>query len=198
MTIEEKFMDRVFIMTDGPGCWLWMGSIGPTGRPVIKWQGRTIIAARVSLMLATGKLPKDLCALHTCDNGGCVRPDHLYWGTKADNGRDMSARKRVVYDKGFIGRQGEENYGARFTNADIIEMRRLHWQQGESYADIGRQFHVNSGRVHDICNGKRWGHVKEGLPHPQRQAAPPTPKSQMLLCIAVLSSLRNTLLRSAS
>ena len=197
MTIQEKFMERVFIMTEGSGCWLWIGAFGANKRPIMKWNGSSVIPARISLMLKTGRMPKDLCALHRCDNSACVCPGHLYWGTRSDNGRDMSERGRVVYDNGFIGRKGELADNHRFTEADVIEMRRLHWEQGESYADIGRQFRVNSGRVHNICNGVRWGHIKGGLPSP-KQTAPVSSQSKLLFCIAALSGLRNALLRCAS
>jgi hypothetical protein len=197
MTIAEKFMDRVFILTEDKGCWLWVGSLSRNGRPAMKWQGESVVPARVSLTLYTGRNPRDLCALHTCDNEVCVRPEHLYWGTRADNGRDMSKRNRVVWDKGIFGQKGELAYNHRWTNTDVIEMRRLHWQVGESYAEIGRRFHTNSACVYYICTGKKWGHLKDGLPNPQGQPVRTTTQSELLLCIAVLSNQRNVLLRCA-
>jgi len=205
MTIEDKFLAR--INKNGPipknkpelgPCWLWTGSIGPAGRPVMKWKGKSVVAARVALMLQTGRFPKDLCALHHCDNGSCVCPTHLYWGTKADNGRDMAERKRVVWDNGIFGQRGEAAYNHRLTNANVIEIRRLHWEQGESLADIGRQFGMKSGQISRICHGVRWGHLKDGLPNPQQKTVHTTTHSEMMLCIAVLSNLRNTLLRCVS
>ena len=205
MTIEDKFLAR--INKNGPihpykpelgPCWLWTGSLGPARRPIMKWQGKSIVPARVALMLKTGRFPKDLCALHTCDNGMCVSPEHLYWGTRADNGRDMAERKRVVWDKGIWGQRGELAQNHRWTNADVIEMRRLHWEVGESYSEIGRMFHTNCACVYYICTGKKWGHLKDGLPNPQQKTVHTTTQSEMMLCIAVLSNLRNTLLRCVS
>jgi len=39
-----------------------------------------------------GEIPDGLDVLHHCDNPACVRPDHLFLGTKSDNITD-SVRK---------------------------------------------------------------------------------------------------------
>ncbi len=196
-TLEQKFMERIFVLTYDKGCWLWVGSIGRDQRPNMKWQGRSVVPARVALILTTGRDPKDLCALHDCDNEICVNPRHLYWGTKADNGRDMSVRKRVVWDRGIFGQKGEAAYHHRFTEADVIEMRRLHWQEGESLSFIGRRFNAPTGNVHRIVHGDRWGHIKTGLPTTEQASRTTTTHVEMLRCIAMISILRTTLLRCA-
>ena len=200
MTIEEKFMERVFVVTEGSGCWLWTGNLSASGRPVIRFPGesRKRYAAPVALELFKEPAPPLRFALHTCHNALCVNPNHLYWGTKKQNAKDMIDAGRHRWNNATIGAKGMSCPASRFTDTDIIEMRRLHWQEGESYAAIGRQFHVNSGRVHNICTGKRWGHLKDGLPNPQQQSAQTTTRSKIFQCIAVLSILRNTLLRSVS
>ncbi len=197
MTIEQKFMDRVFIMTEGAGCWLWVGKKNGAGYGLLNINGKDVQATRLSLTFFNRPPQPGEFALHKCHNPGCCRPDHLYWGSKKQNTKDQIDRGTFYYT-GIAGLAGEDSPNHRFTSADIIEMRRLHWQEGESYADIGRRFHVNSGRVHNICNGKRWGHVKDGLPNPQEQPAQTTTQTKLLFCIAVLSGLRNTLLRCVS
>jgi len=194
MNIEQKFMERVFIMTEGQGCWLWTGNHNAAGRPVMTVDGKKVTAARLSLEFFVDSNSNGRFALHKCHNGNCVRPDHLYWGTKQQNGRDMALAGRVKWDNTAIGLKGEASPGARFRNADVIEMRRLHWEERISYAQIGRQFHVNSGRVHDICKGKRWGHIRDGLPN-AKQTAPLEPQFVRLLCIAQLSALLHLLVR---
>jgi hypothetical protein len=53
----------------------------------------TRAAHQVAWELARG--PRNgLWVLHKCDNPPCVRPDHLYLGSNADNARDMSRRGR--------------------------------------------------------------------------------------------------------
>lgn len=40
-------------------------------------------------------VPQGMVVRHTCDNPGCVNPEHLRIGTQADNLRDASERGRV-------------------------------------------------------------------------------------------------------
>lgn len=53
------------------------------------WRGNRLV-----LFLTTKQLPKELCALHTCDNTKCLNPKHLYWGTHKQNLADSYARNR--------------------------------------------------------------------------------------------------------
>lgn len=52
------------------------------------------LAHRLSWQIANGSIPDGLQVLHHCDNGACIRPDHLFVGTQADNMRDMDAKGR--------------------------------------------------------------------------------------------------------
>lgn len=51
----------------------------------------------VSWELFKGPIPEGMCVLHRCDNPPCVRPDHLYLGTKGDNNRETHRKKRWHY-----------------------------------------------------------------------------------------------------
>lgn len=44
------------------------------------------------LWQATGEAGEGLEACHRCDRALCVQPEHLYWGTRADNVRDIVKR----------------------------------------------------------------------------------------------------------
>lgn len=54
--------------------------------------------SRNALVKATGINPKDLHCLHLCENdsyhGGCINPEHLYWGTKSQNMKDLFGSDR--------------------------------------------------------------------------------------------------------
>lgn len=107
-TTEERFWSHVE-KTDG--CWIWTGAFAkertrpePYGAFCYRenLERVWIMAHRFSWELANGPIvghvpghpEKEVCVLHRCDNTKCVRPDHLFLGTDADNIADCIAKGR--------------------------------------------------------------------------------------------------------
>ncbi len=135
------------------GCWEWRGGTTGNGYGMFRWEtGRSMVAHRASYIIHVGPVPDDLVVCHHCDNRLCVRPDHLFVGTQADNMED--ARKKGRLDGTPNGPQdGEHNHNAKLTNAEVDEMRRL-FAAGVRQADLARRFHTTPGNVHVIVRRK--------------------------------------------
>jgi HNH endonuclease len=94
-TLLERFTRKYIIMPSG--CWEWQATKNTQGRGFIAIHSKPVQAHRVSYQLFRGEIPKGLCVLHTCDNGGCVNPDHLWLGTQLDNRRDCINKGRAYF-----------------------------------------------------------------------------------------------------
>jgi HNH endonuclease len=90
----ERFWDKV-IRIPFHECWEWIGAKNESGYGVFGIGGETAKAPRISYLLKKGSIPIGLFILHSCDNPGCVNPDHLRVGTAKENSMDAVMRKRA-------------------------------------------------------------------------------------------------------
>jgi hypothetical protein len=90
---DDRFWSKVLI---GDGCWEWQGPRDGDGYGLFKIGGKMVRASRVAFEMFNGPLDPALLACHTCDNPPCLRPDHLFSGTHADNHADRGAKGRTA------------------------------------------------------------------------------------------------------
>jgi hypothetical protein len=101
--VETRFLRRIEQAQTDDGCWIWPGAKsvgegkGAYGLFTIKWKSggrQTFLAHVFSYWIHFGGTG-GLCVLHHCDNPSCVRPDHLFLGTRKDNSADAIQKGRI-------------------------------------------------------------------------------------------------------
>jgi len=89
---EDKWMPE-----PNSGCYIWTAAVGTHGRPVV-WSNVTYKMELVSRLVckeAYGDRPDKLaCHKPPCNEGLCVREEHLYWGDHDSNVKDMIKQGR--------------------------------------------------------------------------------------------------------
>lgn len=159
--LAEKFWQKV---EKANGCWNWQGSYSDNGYGKI-WDCEERIdkyAHRVAYELTYGKIPDGLQVCHKCDNRKCVRPDHLFLGTSAENHADAVAKGRHpkgdkcpahVHPERLI--RGENHYRAKLKNNQVAIIKKQ-FSAGESISNLAKNFHVTYGAIYAIVTGRNW------------------------------------------
>lgn len=128
------------------GCWIWTGQTDARsyGRFSLPRRGSgAALAHRFMWGLVYGYVPRDRNVLHHCDNPPCVRPDHLFLGTQADNVADMLRKGRCP--------TGMRRRHTKLTDQQVIEIR----ASREPQRAAAQRYGISGGHVCDIRNGKK-------------------------------------------
>jgi hypothetical protein len=144
-TLFERWADKVLI---DDGCWEWQAGRQSKGYGTMGHDG---YAHRLAYSMIIGEIPDGLCVCHHCDNPNCVRPSHLWVGTKADNSRDMVAKGRQHTPS------GTDNPNAKLTETDVLDI--LQSIGKESTRAIGRRLGVSHQVVRAIRDERAWKQV---------------------------------------
>lgn len=134
-------------------CWLW--NRRPRNcRYGNVWDGEKLTGAhKLSFRINFGEIPKGKDICHACDNGFCVRPEHLWSGTKSENVRDSISKGRFCLPSGQIG-EGQWNH--KLTRGQVSEIFKLKASGKFTQKEIGKQFNVGQDQISRILNKKRW------------------------------------------
>lgn len=127
-------------------CWIWTGYLMRKNYGQFRGaDGRTILAHRMSWLLAYGRLPEDQCVLHICDEPRCVRPDHLFLGSREDNNRDMARKNRHWRGKP----------AAKITQRQADEIRSR--SANETRMALANEYGISRQAVNAVLTTNDWG-----------------------------------------
>ena len=133
-------------------CWLWSGVRNQDGYGRISIFGKVRSAHRVSWMLNAGEVAEPLLqVLHRCDTPACVRPAHLFLGTRSDNMKD-------AFCKGRKSNCGAKNPNAKLLASDIPQIRKLAaW--GFTRYMLAQIYDINWSAVDRVVRNVSWTEV---------------------------------------
>jgi len=120
---------------------IYLGS--PESKVHIQWTTH-----RFSYELHFGPIPDGMGVCHTCDNTRCVRPDHLFLGTQADNMHDAVRKGR----KNCWGHQ-------KLTAENVRRLRAEYAAGGITQKALGAKYGVARNTVSQLVRGLTWTHL---------------------------------------
>ncbi|MGN7160836.1 HNH endonuclease [Sphingomonas sp. SAFR-052] len=139
-------------------CWMWTAFRNSQGYGRFWALGQNIQAHRYSLALKLGRtIPHPMMACHTCDNPGCVNPNHLWEGTRSENVRDAMQKGRMVPvpPTPDTYARGVRHHSAKL-NPDIVRIIRSSTESGPILA---KRYGVTRELISSVRRREIWKEV---------------------------------------
>jgi hypothetical protein len=161
--ISERFWSKV---KKTETCWLWIGAKDRYGYGQLVVNRKKKLASHVSWMLSHGEFPKGLWVLHKCDNPACVRPDHLFLGTRLDNVADMCKKGRAATGQNHGSKLHPERIArhersgmAKLTTESVKTIREKYQTGKYSNRKLAQEYGVTHTNISAIVLFKTWKDV---------------------------------------
>jgi DNA-binding XRE family transcriptional regulator len=146
----ERFNSKIKVVVDS--CHTWQGShFKVTGYGAFWLKGQNRGAHRIAWEIVKGKIPRGLHLCHSCDNRGCVNPEHMFLGSHQDNVADMVAKARHAF--------GERQTNSKLTDAQVLEIRQVYARGGISQTELGKSYGVGHTTISYVVNKRAWRHL---------------------------------------
>ena len=126
--------------------------------PSMSRGNRRMSVARHIIFKKHGEQPYEVVSRHTCDNRLCINPDHILFGSRADNVQDMISRGRARHPAGI------SLPFSKLTEEQVLEIYRLACIGEMSQRLIAVKFKTFKSTVSRIKNKKMWQHLTQVLP----------------------------------
>jgi DNA-binding transcriptional regulator YiaG len=157
---EAAFWERV---NRSGECWLWTGKTNMYGYGVIRRGRGSQGAHRYSYELVHGPITDGRHVCHKCDVRNCVRPEHLWLGSQAENIQDAAQKHRMSSGERHRSRthpesidRGEEHPQAKLTEDQVRAIRAT---TGVSKRALARRYGVADSTIRKIIDRRKWAHI---------------------------------------
>lgn len=110
-------------------CWVWTGSRNEHGYGSLTVRCKRKKAHRQAWEYVVGPIPDGMELCHSCDFPPCVKPEHMFVGTHADNHEDAAAKGLACH--------GEGHRFAKLTDGQVREIREA--VEGMAFRSQGRK-----------------------------------------------------------
>ena len=145
--IKDCITDNIEI--DGStGCWEWMASKSKSGYGKKKLNYIDWRAHRLAWTLWRGEIPEGLLVCHSCDNPGCVNPEHLWLGSHKDNAEDRAAKGRSRTPRGL------DHWRGVLSDENIVVLRRLWATKMFTQKVLAKHYGVSQAHISAVINNK--------------------------------------------
>jgi hypothetical protein len=162
---EDRFWSKIAV---GDACWLWLAGCDADGYGKFWLGDSNKVASRVAWELTHGTIPPGMEVCHDCPGGDeprCVRPSHLFLGTRQDNVADMVAKGRSLSAERSPSRQHPERlargreHGRSVLDEDCVRAIRARRTNGDTHVALAEAFGISPATVSQIVLRKTWRHV---------------------------------------
>lgn len=159
-------------------CLEWTGPITPDGYGAsTTLSNKKERSHRTAWTIANGPIPPGMCVCHRCDNRKCVKIDHLFLGTNAENMADMAAKgrapagdangmrkhpERSSFNRLRFAFRGEDGTSAKLTDEAIRAIRAEYAPRGKGgtcLRELAERYGVGTSAIHRVVKGHNWKHV---------------------------------------
>jgi hypothetical protein len=142
-SLKERFLAKV------DENWQWKAGKNKEGYGQVKVNGKQTGAHCIAYELFIGPIPEGAFVLHSCDDPGCVSPEHLKIG---DHQKNMRDRMNHGHYKIF----GVDNPNAILVPEKVAEIRKMYESGKYTEKKLGELYGVSQTTVSRIVLKQTW------------------------------------------